>query len=117
MEVIVPLGVPRSISLDSAVAHVRAKFQNPNVKVSSDANHREFPDPRLFDFDQNGTVDASDIIQERQIRQLTQAAVHAKTPLSKYTEQVSDEKSEVESGEQVVQAQEKEESPKISIFA
>lgn len=31
--------------------------------------HKDFPDPRLFDYDKNGRVDASDVIQERSARE------------------------------------------------
>ncbi|MBN8547755.1 MAG: hypothetical protein J0M12_00420 [Deltaproteobacteria bacterium] len=94
MEVIIPLGVPRSFNFDSAVSLARAKLSAPSVQKSVHSSGRDFPDPRLFDFDQNGTVDASDIIQERQIRRLTQAAVEAKTPLSKYAAQAGEQGSE-----------------------
>jgi hypothetical protein len=47
----------------------------------------EFPDPRLFDFDENGTVDASDVIQEKQVRQLVQAKQKSDDPVAKYVEQ------------------------------
>lgn len=107
MEVITPLGVPRLFSPRHSVAATLVRFK---TQGSSKQDHRDFPDPRLFDFDDNGKVDANDIIQEHQIRKETREAADAKTPLAKYVVQSDELKGEPQSVEPAA-------SKQISIFA
>lgn len=112
MEVIIPVGVSHSIASDSRVALTRGRFNPGKVEESPKQEHRDFPDPRLFDFDDNGTVDANDIIQEHQTRRETLNAVSAKTPLAKYVVQLEESKPVDETIPQASVL-----PPKISIFA
>lgn len=44
-------------------------FTSRAIRSKSASLRPDFPDPRLFDFDRNGRVDANDVIQERNARQ------------------------------------------------
>ncbi len=113
MEKIIPLGVPRSFSSDPSVSSTGVRFK-AKTEESSKQVHQDFPDPRLFDFDDNGTVDANDVIQEHQTRRETLETVSAKTPLAKYVVQLQEAKEDVSSEEPVPQPSAL--PPKISIF-
>ncbi len=54
-----------------AQVQIFSRQQNPQKKSTNEtaSAHSEFPDPRLFDYDQNGRVDANDVIQERSERE------------------------------------------------
>lgn len=63
METITSIRLGVGITFPSPLSHKTKQHQRASSQV-----HVEMPDPRLFDFDQNGQVDANDVIQEKNAR-------------------------------------------------
>ena len=54
--------------LAQPIRHPLAHHAKVLVDSEAEAPRHQFPEPRLFDYDRNGRVDASDVIQEKQVR-------------------------------------------------